>query len=93
MKFGAFDITYLRGPILGMYFYLYLIIDIFSRKIVGWEVHLAENSELSSQLVEETLQMEEAIGKVKIVHSDNGAPMKGATMLATLQRCLSITIL
>ncbi|MEK7482921.1 MAG: IS3 family transposase [Planctomycetota bacterium] len=82
----SWDITYLRGPILGMYFYLYLMVDIFSRKIVGWEVHVEENSELSSLLVEETLQKENAIGQVKLVHSDNGAPMKGATMLATLQR-------
>lgn len=82
----SWDITYMRGPVLGSYFYLYLILDIFSRKIVGWEVHVEENSELSSRLVEETLLRENAIGQVKIIHSDNGAPMKGATMVATLQR-------
>lgn len=82
----SWDISYLRGPTRGKYYYLYLIMDIYSRKIVGWEVHREESSDLSSLLVEESLLKENAVGKVKIVHSDNGSPMKGATMLATLQK-------
>jgi putative transposase len=35
----AWDITWMPGPVAGMFFYLYLIVDIYSRKIVGWEVH------------------------------------------------------
>ena len=65
---------------------MYLIMDIYSRKIVGWEVHERESADLSAILAEETLLKEKAEGLVKIVHSDNGSPMKGATMLATLQR-------
>lgn len=82
----SWDITYLRGAILGEYYYLYLMMDIYSRKIVGYVVHERESAELSAILVEETLLKEKAFGLVKIVHADNGSPMKGATMLATLQR-------
>jgi len=82
----SWDITYLMGRIIGKYYYLYLMMDIYSRKIVGWEVHERESADLSAILVEETLLKEKAEGLVKIVHSDNGSPMKGATMLATLQR-------
>lgn len=82
----SWDISLLKGPILGKFFYLYLIMDVYSRKIVGWEVHREENSNLSSELIEETLFKEDAYGKVEILHSDNGSPMKSSTMLATLQR-------
>ena len=69
----------------GLFFYLYLILDIYSRKIVGFEVHDREAAILSSRLMEETLESEGIDGKELVLHSDNGAPMKGATMLATLQ--------
>ena len=45
---GPGDITWLPGPIAGVFFYLYLIVDIFSRKIVGWEVHDRETAEFAS---------------------------------------------
>lgn len=48
----VWDITWLPAMILGMYFNLYMIVDIFSRKIVGWEVLLEETRELASILVE-----------------------------------------
>jgi transposase InsO family protein len=60
--------------------------DVFSRKIVGWQVHETESSEYSSQLLTRICR-EEGVEKNKvIIHSDNGGPMKGATMLATMQR-------
>lgn len=81
----SWDITYLRSCVRGQYFYLYLFLDIFSRKIVGWEVHETESMELSSQLLER-ICIDEKINKNQLtVHADNGGPMKGSTMLVTMQ--------
>lgn len=80
------DITYLNGPIKGKYYYLYLISDLFSRKIVGWEIWDAETTEHASELIRKACREEKIIAKEKplVLHSDNGSPMKGATMLETL---------
>ena len=81
----SWDITYLRSSVRGQYFYLYLFLDIFSRKVVGWEVHESESMELSSKLLE-NICLAEKIDKNQLhLHSDNGGPMKGATMLVTMQ--------
>jgi hypothetical protein len=69
----------------GIYFYLYLIMNIFSRKIVGWWIYDVESSELASQVVREICERENIAPDQVVLHSDNGSPMKGATMLATLQ--------
>jgi transposase InsO family protein len=82
----SWDITYLRSLVRGIFFYLYLVTDIYSRKIVGWEVHERECNELSAQLMLQTFDDEGIDGKDLVLHSDNGGPMKGATILATLQR-------
>ncbi len=83
----SWDITYLATTITGQFFYLYLFMDIFSRKIVGWEVHEKESSELAARILRKAKLAEEVTGQQKlVVHSDNGSPMKGATMLATMQR-------
>lgn len=82
----SWDITYLRTAVVGIYFYLYLVMDIYSRKIVGWDVHGRESADLASALVEQACKRENIDGKGLVIHSDNGGPMKGATMLATLQR-------
>lgn len=82
----SWDITYLRSPIRGVFFYLYLIVDIFSRKIVGWRVHPTESGDISSALVTETVAKEGVDPDELTLHADNGGPMKGSTMLATLQR-------
>ena len=82
----TWDITYLPGPIKGQFYYLYLISDLYSRSIVGWEIWEEQTAEHASELIRKTILAE----KIKpdtmlILHSDNGSPMKGATMLATLQ--------
>ncbi len=82
----SWDITYLATTVKGTFFYLYLIMDIFSRKIVGWEVYETESAEQASRLFRKTCLREGIAGKDLILHSDNGSPMKGATMLATLQK-------
>jgi transposase InsO family protein len=83
---ASWDITYLRSHIRGQFFFLYLIVDVWSRKIVGWDVHEVESSELAAALVERVRRGAERPLAAWVLHSDNGGPMKGATMLATLQR-------
>lgn len=83
----SWDITYLKGPVRGTFFYLYLMLDVWSRKIVGWEVHEEENSERASQLLRRTCLAERvSVLDLLVLHADNGGPMKGATMLATMER-------
>jgi putative transposase len=63
-----------------------MIMDIFSRKIVGYAVHDKESSEHAAALAATAYHAEGVKGKNIILHSDNGSPMKGATMLSTLQQ-------
>ncbi len=81
----TWDITYLHGPIKGIFFFLYMIIDLFSRDIVGWEVWAEESAEHASELIRRACAAQKRLTtEVLVLHSDNGSPMKGATMLETL---------
>jgi transposase InsO family protein len=82
----SWDITYLASSIRGQFFYLYLFLDIFSRKIVGWQVYEEESSALAGDVLRDLCRREGIQSEQLSLHSDNGSPMKGATMLATLQR-------
>ncbi len=82
----SWDITYLPTAIKGMFFYLYMIMDVYSRKIVGWEVFDTECADNASLLIRKTCLKEQIAGAPLVLHSDNGSPMKGATMLSTLQK-------
>jgi putative transposase len=82
----SWDITYLPSAIRGQFFYLYLFMDIFSRKIVGWQVYEEESGALAGELLRDLCQREGIQPNQLTLHSDNGSPMKGATMLATLQQ-------
>ncbi len=81
----TWDITYLPTTVMGYFYYLYMIMDIFSRKIVGWEVYEKQSDGLASVVARKAYLSEGIAGKELVLHSDNGSPMKGATMLATLQ--------
>ncbi len=82
----SWDITYLKSPVKGEFYYLYLVMDIWSRKIVGWSVESEQLSELAAELMVQ-ICVDEGIGPNSVkLHADNGGPMKGATMLATLQK-------
>ncbi len=81
----SWDITYLPTLVTGRYFYLYLFLDIFSCKIVGWQVYETESSELASEVMRDICLREGIAPGQVVLHSDNGSPMKGAAMLATLQ--------
>jgi transposase InsO family protein len=82
----SWDITYLNSPIRGAYYYLYLVEDIYSRKIVGWAIEEVESSEHGTRLIERICAEQAILQGQLTIHSDNGAPMKGATLLATLER-------
>jgi len=69
-----------------VFLFLYLVLDLYSRKIVGWQVHAEERSALAADLITDICQRENINRHQVTLHSDNGSPMKGATMLATLQQ-------
>jgi transposase InsO family protein len=81
----SWDITYLKSPITGRYFYLYLLMDVWSRKIVGWCVEERESDEYATPMIVRACRQEGIERDSLVIHSDNGGPMKGATLLATLQ--------
>ena len=81
----SWDITYLRSAVAGIYYYLYLIVDVWSRKIVGWEIAEEQSMEISAALIQRVCEAENVPRRTLALHADNGGPMKGATMLVTLQ--------
>jgi len=81
----SWDITWLPGPIRGMFFYLYMIVDVYSRKIVGWEVNPLESAELAVTLIQKAVLSEGCSLHPPILHADNGGPQKGFTMKAKLE--------
>ncbi len=84
-KLWSWDISYLPCNIRGKYFYLYLFLDIFSRKIVGFDIHENESAEHAASVVSNAYKTERLCEGDVTLHSDNGSPMKGSTMLAMLQ--------
>lgn len=81
----SWDITYLRTDVRGLFFYLYVIVDVWSRKIVGWEVADCESTAIAAELVTLAYNTEAVVPGTVVLHQDNGSPMKGATLLCTLQ--------
>lgn len=80
----SWDITYLKSSVKGVFYYLYMVMDIYSRKIVGWQVHETESSELAAELMQDICLHEKIKPDQLTVHSDNGSPMKGATLRAKM---------
>ena len=78
----CWDITYLPSTVRGQFYYLYMLEDLFSRKIVGDEVYEQESGENAAELLEQTLLREGCLHSGVVLHSDNGAPMKSQTMRA-----------
>ncbi|PNQ58498.1 IS3 family transposase [Vibrio agarivorans] len=81
----TWDITYLPAAVRGQHYYLYLIEDIYSRKIVGYEVYEQESGEKASQLLQRTLMREQCFNQALVLHSDNGSAMKSSTMKAKME--------
>lgn len=82
----SWDITYLKTGVKGQFFYLYLFMDVWSRMIVAAKVFPEESMDHSSSLFLSACQIQGVDPEGLILHSDNGGPMKGSTMLATLQK-------
>lgn len=81
----SWDITYLKNAtVRGSYFYLYLYVDIWSRRIVAAEVHDTQCSKIAAGLLSKLCAEHGMETDGLVVHSDNGGPMKGSTMLATI---------
>ncbi len=80
----SWDISYLPSNVRGLYHYLYLIEDIYSRKIVGWEVHDSETGESAAELMQRTVMIEQCFRTPLVLHSDNGSPMKSYTLQSKL---------
>lgn len=82
----TWDITWLGGPVKGFYYRLYLILDLFSRKVVGWEVWEKEEAKHAETLVKKAVMNEKIQGAPLVLHSDNGSPMKAETFLSLLEK-------
>jgi putative transposase len=82
----CWDMTYLPATVVGRWFFLYLILDVFSRKIVGFEVHDSDSSDHAAHLVKRTALAEgiHAMLHKPVLHGDNGATFKATTVLAML---------
>ena len=82
----CWDMTYLPAQVQGRWFYLYLILDLYSRKIVGWEVHDTDHSDHAAHLVHRTALAEgiAALTNKPVLHGDNGSTLKATTVLAML---------
>ena len=80
----SWDITLLRSPVVGRFFYLYMAVDVWSRKIVGYRVYDKECSKLSAEWMHDAIENEGACPSDLVVHQDNGGPMKG-TLKASME--------
>lgn len=82
----CWDMTYLPATVAGRWFHLYLILDLYSRKIVGWEVHDTDAAEHAAHLVRRTALAEgiATLADKPVLHGDNGATLKATTVLAML---------
>jgi len=85
----TWDITKVRGAVAGTFYFVHVIIDLFSRYVVGWMVAETENAKLATHLISEALANHGVAAGTLTVHSDRGSPMKAGSMtqlLATLGR-------
>jgi transposase InsO family protein len=82
----SWDITYLKSSVKGLFFYLYMIVDVWSRKVIAAQVFAEESMDHSAMLLAHACMIHGVQPEELVLHSDNGGPMKGATMLATLHK-------
>ena len=82
----SWDITKLRGPLKGLYYYLYVLLDVFSRYVVGWQLSTHESAELAQQLILASCEKQE-IGRGQLtIHADNGPSMTSFGVAGLLER-------
>jgi putative transposase len=86
----SWDTTQLRGPVKWSYFYLYVILDIYSRYVVGWMIALQAAAHLAKELIDETCRRQNIQPGQLVLHADRGNPMTSKT-LALLLADLGVT--
>jgi putative transposase len=86
----SWDVSKLKGPAKWTWFYLYVILDVFSRYIVGWTVQYRENAQLAKALIEQATEQQQITPKILTLHADRGAPQR-AKPVAFLLSDLGIT--
>lgn len=82
----SWDITWLPGPAKGPFSYLYLIRDLYSRRIVGREVFEQESGEHAATVVQRAVVADGRLLQPLVLHADNGSPMNGVTLRVMLER-------
>lgn len=82
----CWDVTFLPSLTIGQWFYLYLILDLYSRKILGWEVHDSDSADHAAHLVRRTALSEAIHAETlkPVLHGDNGSTLKATRVLAML---------
>jgi putative transposase len=86
----SWDVSKLKGPAKWTWFYLYVILDVFSRYVVGWTVHYRENAQIAKALIEQASEQQQITPKILTLHADRGAPQR-AKPVAFLLADLGIT--
>ena len=81
----SWDITWLPTTVRGVYLYLYLVMDVWSRRIVGWRVEARESADLAGALITQACRDGNVDPRGLVLHADNGAAMRGSSMISTLQ--------
>jgi transposase InsO family protein len=82
----SWDITWLPTNIRGIYLHLYLMMDVWSRRIVGWRIADGDSAEIAANLITQACRDGDVDPRGLVLHSDNGKPMRANTMIATLGR-------
>jgi len=86
----SWDVSKLKGPAKWSYFYLYVMLDVFSRYIVGWTVQYRENGQLAKALIEQATEQQKITPGLLTLHADRGAPQR-AKLVAFLLADLGVT--
>ena len=81
----GWDITWLPTPVRGVYLHLYLVMDVWSRRIVGWRIARGDSAAIAAEMITQACRDGQIDPRGLVLHSDNGKPMRASTMLATLQ--------
>ena len=81
----SWDITKLKSPFKLVYFYLYVMLDVYSRYIVGWMIAPQESAELAGQFISHCCEQQQISANQLTIHADNGAPMTALTTAQLLQ--------
>lgn len=80
----SWDITKLRGPLKGSYFYLYVMLDLYSRCVVGWMVATRESADLTEHFLSKTCRKQGIAPQQLVIHSDRGSPMTAKSVVLLL---------